>query len=387
MVRLETTAVPPTPRIDAAYAAVFALISVMPALRIAEFGPLPWYVADTACHVLIAGAIALRTRRVRLSFVAVYATFAAYAALVAASPVNLGLSLVLFAAPLSLWAVSRREPQRRWAVAGVLLGVIGATLNPAVLVATSTAGFAPWRIVVFGTPAAVIIVLAYLIPNQQRLAAERRETEYRDRAQAERLALSRDLHDVVGHGLTAISVRAQTALFLGEQTTGHREALVDITRTAADALADIRALIDALASDSDAAAADPREIPKILSHVPAAVSTTAPATEDLDRAADWPLARRLVLVRSVQEAVTNLSKHGDGDGRVTVAVQGDAFTVTATNTVGGSGLAGDASATQSEGQSGGRGLAGLTERVEDLGGSLTAEIVDGVFRLRIEVTP
>ena len=80
-----------------------------------------------------------RLRLLRVSFIATYALLAAYAILVALSPVNLGLNPIIATAITGLYTVTRWEPDRRWGMAALLLALAGALVNPVTLASYSRA--------------------------------------------------------------------------------------------------------------------------------------------------------------------------------------------------------------------------------------------------------
>ena len=98
---------------------------------VADFGQSRVYVANLALHMVISAGLAQRRRRVVASFVAVYAGLAGLSLLVLTSPVSLGVSPILLAAPISLYAISRHGPTPRWGVLALLLALVGSFGSPA----------------------------------------------------------------------------------------------------------------------------------------------------------------------------------------------------------------------------------------------------------------
>lgn len=355
----------PLPVLDVVIAGLFLVSAAISATFLVRFGPYPVYVLNTVLEVALAVVAAGRRRYAIGSFVATYVLLAAYGLLHALSPVNLGLSPIIFAAPVALWAVTRWAPGRVWGVLGLVLGVVGAALNPAVLGSPTIGEFSPARLVAFGVPALVVVAVAYAWPAWLRSTAEQQYLQVQNAVQAQRLELSRELHDVVGHGLTAIKVRAQIARYQGDHPD---RALGDIVETAEESLADVRALVDALRDGQER----PHPLPDVAELLHRArtsglqIQVDAPADEELPAA--WPLRHRLVFTRLIQEILTNMLRHGDGTGRLDIDVDPASFTVTATNPV------------RAEQQAGGsHGLAGLHERLGTIGGELEHHVTDGHF--------
>ena len=104
------------------------------------------------------------------------------------------------------------------------------------------AGLAAWLLVLAGIGEALRI---------RRVRAEEeartREEEDRRRASEERLRIARELHDVLAHNISLISVQAGVALHLmDEQPDQARTALTAIKAASKDALGELRSVLDVL---------------------------------------------------------------------------------------------------------------------------------------------
>lgn len=183
----------------------------------------------------------------------------------------------------------------------------------------------------------------------------------------ERLRVSRDLHDVLGQSLSAVSLKGDLALrLLPTDGAAARAEIESLTGVARQALRDVRAVTRdehavSLAAEIDAAAA-------LLGAAGVATSVdvelpglAGPAQE--------------VFAWAVREGATNALRHSQATtwtvtgarqpGRVVLEIVNDA-------------------APAHTGQ--GNGLAGLTERARALAGSVTAaRTPDGRFRLQVEI--
>ncbi|GAB3849316.1 sensor histidine kinase [Dactylosporangium cerinum] len=208
--------------------------------------------------------------------------------------------------------------------------------------------------------------------------AERgREAEARQRVDAERLRIARDVHDTVAHALAVINVHAGvTAHLLDTHPDQVRGTLTTIEQTSAQALRELRAILGVLRAD------EPR--------------TPAPGLGDLDRLAALardagldvavdvggdaralPAAVDHAAYRIVQESITNAIRHA-GSATVTIGVRFDADQLRLTITDDGPGRPGDAGD--------GRGVHGMHERAELLGGRVSAgPRLDGGFEVRAEL--
>ncbi|RRO92901.1 two-component sensor histidine kinase, partial [Corynebacterium bovis] len=316
------------PVADIALAVLFAACPLLEASLIVDDGFTWWYLAAVVIQVVIVAAIAWRRIHPVASFLVTAVGFIAYGTLFTVSPVNLGVSPILLAAPLSLWAVTRWAPSTAWGTAGLVLALAGSLVNPAVLGAPNLADSpvtSTDRVLLFGVPAVLVTGVAYAWAAHLRAGEERLTARAAAQLQDQRAELSRELHDVVGHGLTAITVRAQTALHLDDR----RGALEEIRDTAAESLADVRALVDALADGT--VSADPATVNAVVARAGGGVRVRGLTPEEVSTAARWPLSIRLALVRCAQETTTNLVKHGDGTGSLAVRVRPDHFTVESRN--------------------------------------------------------
>lgn len=192
--------------------------------------------------------------------------------------------------------------------------------------------------------------------------------------QDERLALARELHDVVAHHVTGIVVQAQAAQVVAEQDPAAAQRVLPyIEKAGSEALAAMRSLVSSLRDThavgevgaSDAATTDPvADIHKVVEDARAA-GLPVQLTLDLPRTLSVGLARSVL--RVVQESLTNTQKHAVGlrAVRVSVSTADDMVHVRVTDD-------GKGSSAAPAGGSGGYGLVGMRERVELLGGRFNA---------------
>ncbi|GAA4422518.1 hypothetical protein GCM10023148_24060 [Actinokineospora soli] len=187
--------------------------------------------------------------------------------------------------------------------------------------------------------------------------------------QAERMALARELHDVVAHHVTGIVVQAQAAQLVADPAKT-AQALAKIERSGVEALAAMRMLVGSMrgaqAGEAGAADAATADLDADLRGV--VDGFTGPTVQMRLSLPDAlpPEAGRTVL-RIVQESLTNVAKHAADatEVRVSVELVDGELRVR---------VADDAAATRVRpaGGSGGYGLVGMRERVELLGGAFTA---------------
>ena len=90
-------------------------------------------------------------------------------------------------------------------------------------------------------------------------AARARQEQARRQASDERLRIAQELHDVLGHHLSLINVRAGVALhLLDTQPEQARDALGAIKLASAEALREVRTVLATLKPEDEAATARPR---------------------------------------------------------------------------------------------------------------------------------
>ncbi|MFD5872291.1 sensor histidine kinase [Streptomyces sp. NPDC060322] len=186
----------------------------------------------------------------------------------------------------------------------------------------------------------------------------------------ERNRIARELHDVVAHHMSVISIQAQVAPHLVENPSDElRENLAGIRENAVEALAELRRVLGVLRSE-DAVADGLRQAPQptlerldeLIGKVRSAGVSVA--TETTGRRRPLPPGVELSAFRIVQEALSNVLRHAPGAGaRVEVGYHSSAVTVRVTNT------APEVPAARAGGV--GHGLLGMRERTAMLGGDLT----------------
>jgi signal transduction histidine kinase len=207
----------------------------------------------------------------------------------------------------------------------------------------------------------------------QRALADQAEQAELDRARwavlEERTRIARELHDVVAHHMSLMAIRAESAPHrLGALPDPVRAEFGWLSASAREALADMRRLLGVLRSDQPAARAPQPGLHDLPGLVDAArqagMAVELSAPPDLDRV---PFSAGVCAYRIVQEALSNAGRHAAG-AAVAVSVHHTGRTVTLHVTNG----PGDPTGPRVNGHRPGHGLAGMRERVELLGGSLSA---------------
>jgi signal transduction histidine kinase len=207
---------------------------------------------------------------------------------------------------------------------------------------------------------------ARLVPIVAELDAAR-DALAANAVRSERRRLSRDLHDVLGQSLTAISLKGDLARRLIE---GDRAA-------AAHEIGELEAVASSLAEEIEAVARDEREI---------AFATEAGAAVDLLRLAGIDVRTRLdvegiapdasaVLGFAVREGATNILRHADARTCTIHAVRENGLVRLE--------VVNDGAVSR---RTGGTGLQNLADRLAELDGRAAGgPLTGGRFRLRVEV--
>ncbi|MFC5659869.1 sensor histidine kinase [Streptomyces nogalater] len=196
-------------------------------------------------------------------------------------------------------------------------------------------------------------------------------------ANEERLRLARDLHDLLGHSLSLITLKSELA---GRMLPGHPEQaarqVADIEQVSRQAMVDVREAVTGYRRPRLAAELAGAQVALAAAEVVAEV----PADPDLT---DVPEEAESALAWALREAVTNVVRHS-GASRCAVrllrheTLDGPVLELTVEdNGSGGSG------------KGPGNGLTGLTERLQKAGGTLRAGRIKRGFRLvaRVPAAP
>jgi signal transduction histidine kinase len=210
-----------------------------------------------------------------------------------------------------------------------------------------------------------------LAEAQDRLhrAETDREREAARRVAEERLRIARELHDVLAHTISAITIQAGLALdVLDDSPAQARAALGAIRAASRAAMAELKATVGMLrAGDDDIA---PRSPQPGLDQLDQLVTTARDAGLRVDVALTGeprplPAAIDRAAYRIVQESLTNVVRHA-GATCVSVAISYERAALALSIADDGRGAASGQPASP------GHGLVGMTERAVMLGGTLEA---------------
>jgi signal transduction histidine kinase len=213
--------------------------------------------------------------------------------------------------------------------------------------------------------------------------AATRAEEARRQASDERLRIARELHDVLAHNISLISVQAGVGLhLLDEHPEQARPALRAIRDASQDALGELRTVLDILRAGESAPRAPTAGLADLDGLVDGAratgldVAVEAPAT-----LAGLPPSVDLAALRVAQEALTNVVRHASAE-RATVRITREPTELVVQVDDDGTGPA-PAAGSAGAAAGGGQGIVGMRERARALGGELEAGPRPGRgFRIR-----
>lgn len=184
----------------------------------------------------------------------------------------------------------------------------------------------------------------------------------------ERNRIARDIHDTLGHNMTALIMQLQMAEHLLKEDTPKAESLlINAVGTAKDSLAGIREVVETLRG-VDTALSPAESIKKLVSEF--AIKTGVEIGLDITGKADqYASGANIALLRIVQEAVTNAVRHGNAT-RISVKLDYCCDSIEFFVQDNGTGV---------ENLSEGYGLKGIRERVEAYGGKVEFGVKGGFY--------
>ena len=295
------------------------------------------------------------------------------------------------------WHESRRVT---WAwltvivvLAVAILAVGGSNFVTALIIAAAGLAVALARGINYTGALVLVLVsamgsfLAFAATRRNELVFKLRETRAelaRMAVAEERLRIARDLHDLLGHSLSLITLKAELAgRLIGADPDRAAREISDLETVARRSLGEVRAAVTSYRQPS--LAAELAEARQMLAAAGMDCVVQAPASVDL------PPQVEALLAWTVREGATNVVRHS-GARKVTITVTAGADQVTAEVADDGVGPAwepapgGDGAGGPAPGEHG-SGLTGLTERARDLGAEVSAGEGRGGkgFRLMVRV--
>ncbi|MFD9616926.1 histidine kinase [Streptomyces virginiae] len=284
-----------------------------------------------------------------------------------------------------------REPVRTLVGVWLATGVVGTVLG-----FSQPAGVTNTNALLFVLGGVMLVLTGALrgLGDAQQRVAEQESISEAERSRRtlleERARIARELHDVVAHHMSVITVQADSAPYrVPGMSEPVREEFAAIAASARESLGEMRRLLTVLRGDgangagssdgADGERAPQPGIDRLQQLVEATVRAGQPVELSLAAGAAGaaPPAVDLSAYRIVQEALANVVRHAPGaPTRVSVTVDEDEVLVLVVN-----GPARDA-VVELESSGTGHGLVGMRERVRLTGGTLdTGPLPDGGFRV------
>lgn len=299
---------------------------------------------------------------------------------------------------VALYTAGAYLPRRKAYLHG---GLVGGVVILWTLLGALETDSVPWTAVfemVLGVSLPILVGLADRKRRERmtllELSAERRTQVQRiaaaDAVRAERARIARELHDVVAHEMTVMTLQAEGAR---RRANGSDPAIAEALSTIADSgrkgLAEMQRMIGVLrASEQEAVdeaaqlTGKTREPALVGSHdtdafapmpslaaIPALVRQVEeaglPVRLSITGTSHVPAGVELSAYRIIQESLTNALKYAGHGATATVSVRRKREAVTVTVEDDGRGVISEVAA-----GSGGHGIAGMRERVASLGGSI-----------------
>jgi signal transduction histidine kinase len=320
---------------------------------------------DVFLALLVVG-VAVRRRWPRAGFGLVLASLAGYRALGApAGPIYIALALGVYAMAAAL-------PLRRWVplTAGLLVVVLAGHWREPDLGLLSPTLYAE----LLGAASIAILPAMFALLHRARRENERRarDQDRRRYADEERLRIAREVHDVVGHSLSVITMQAGVALHVLDKRPDPdvqlTESLEAIRRTSKDALAELRTTIGVFRDPDGGAPHGLRPgLDRLDDLVAALVSAGREVRVVREPAEQSPLPAAVdqAAFRIVQEALTNVVRHaGTSAAQVLINRSPEELIIEVSD-------AGPATRAPVAGN----GIAGMMERARAVGGRVALEII------------
>jgi len=273
---------------------------------------------------------------------------------------------------IALYSAGRYASDDRWGPVGVAAAIVVVNVD-------GLTDPAPWGEAAFG---GVVMFVAWYVGRRLRMRAERSAQLLRDQAAEarrivteERARIARELHDVVAHRVSLMTVQAGAAKAVAaEDPEGAREAMGAVEEAGRQALDELRHLLGVLRPETDTDGLGPQpslaDLPRLVEQVRGAGLDVSVTMDGLRT----PLPARVELsaYRIVQEALTNVLKHAGPRAQAEVHLRGDRNGITVEVLDDGHGVAAPPVPGASYEGRAGHGLVGMSERAHLLGGRIDA---------------
>ncbi|HUH06677.1 MAG TPA: sensor histidine kinase [Egibacteraceae bacterium] len=319
-----------------------------------------------AVGVFAVASAALYWRR-RAPLVVLAVALVAWAVTIGSSYSDLGGVAIV-----ALYSAGRYAPERRWGHVGVDAAIVVVTID-------GITDPVPWPEVVFG---GFVMFVAWYIGRRLRLRGQRAAQLEREQAAEarrivteERTRIARELHDVVAHRVSLMTVQAGAAKAVAaEDPEGALQAMGAVEEAGRQALDELRHLLGVLRPEADVNGLGPQpglaDVPRLVEQIRGAGLDVTVTMDGI--AAPLPARVELSAYRIVQEALTNVLKHGGPRTRTEVHLRSERDGITVEVLDDGQGAAVAPGSGVTHEVAAGHGIVGMRERALLLGGSLDA---------------
>ena len=289
-----------------------------------------------------------------------------------ASTIGSGYADLGGVAIIALYSAGRYATNDRWAYLGVGAAIFVVTLD-------NLADPAPWGEAVFG---AVVMFVAWYVGRRLRMRQERAAQLLREQAAEarrivieERARIARELHDVVAHRVSLMTVQAGAAKAVAAQDPeGALRAMGAVEEAGRQALEELRHLLGVLRPETDPDGLGPQpglaDLPRLVEQIRRAGLDVSLATDGV--AAELPARVDLFAYRIVQEALTNVLKHAGPGTHSKVRLGSDSSGIVIEVLDDGRGATALPGLDPDDAGARGHGIVGMRERARLLGGTLDA---------------
>ncbi len=211
--------------------------------------------------------------------------------------------------------------------------------------------------------------------NQELLAA--RQIEKNLATAEERVRLAREIHDGIGHHLTALNIQLQAAeKMIADKPEKALDAIRICREESKAALEEVRHSVAVMRRTP----LDGKTLQEALLELVKDFETASEKTIQLLIPEDFPTMSSqiaLTIFRAVQEGLTNIQKHAADAGEIKIQLANNSGQLNLS-------IVDDGSVSTIDNTTSGFGLAGLQERAEQLGGTLrSSTLSDQGFELNI----
>ncbi|MGN0097474.1 MAG: sensor histidine kinase [Corynebacterium sp.] len=330
-----------------------------------------------ALFVVLAPAVLCWRRYPVVSAMVVWAVLFGWTFWLTSGPVDyLDLVPFVLCVPLVVYGPARYSRSAGFSALSLALSLAWGVITPGVFLGA----FVPDEPIPDSLVTAVVLMQwvfscgVFVMGHGQRQDEARHEATLRARGREDRLAMAREIHDVLSRSLTVINVQATAGVALDDAG-----ALERVRDTSAGALAEVRSLLASLRATSDVVTAGTRSKDDLVTAmremlggfeaVGLQIEARFPSGDERDRLVEIESALvQFIHYRILGETLTNVLRHQGPQSRVLLVTTADIPANVLDVRV--ESWAGSQAPALDSPDGAGMGLAGLRDRVEDIGGVL-----------------